>query len=525
MTHPIPPGTRDVLPEEMRELRAIGDRMRAAYEDAGYGEIHTPALEYEEVLLRGDERAAGARYRTFDDQGAVLALRSDMTIPVARVVATRYADAEPPLRFSYVARAWRATDRGVGEPREFLQAGIELIGVPGVEGEAEVVALTIAALDAAGLRRHRVGVGDGALYRGLLSSFGVPEEAHLPMLEALSRRDLVDLEHQVEALGLDDSDRDLLVRLPQLRGGPEVLEDAPGVGGLRSLHEQLEARGVADRVIFDLGLVRELGYYTGAVFEVYDPAVGFTLGGGGRYDNLIGKFGRELPACGLAVDVQRRASRAGRGGGALVSDRVTIAVPRGALFGGTLDLLDGLGMDTSEVRSNDRKLLFADIGVVTMRPSDVPTYVEHGSADIGITGKDVLLEQSERKVYELLDLGYGECEMVVAAPDTGDPIGDALRRLGRVRIATKYPRVAGAHFAETGRQAEIVEVKGSVELAPLTGLVDGIVDLTATGKTLAENNLKVFERITTSTARLIANPVSHKLKATEIDAILERLRR
>src|SRR3954452_6865518 len=173
----IPPGTRDVLPEEMRELRAIGDRMRAAYEDAGYGEIHTPALEYEEVLLRGDERAAGARYRSFDDQGAVLALRSDMTIPIARVVATRYAEAEPPLRFSSVARAWRAADRGVGEPREFLQAGIELFGVPGAEGEAEVIALTIEALTAAGLARHRVGVGDGALYRGLLDSLGVAEEA------------------------------------------------------------------------------------------------------------------------------------------------------------------------------------------------------------------------------------------------------------------------------------------------------------------------------------------------------------
>jgi ATP phosphoribosyltransferase regulatory subunit len=294
-----------VLPDEMRELRAIGDRMRAAFEDAGYGEIHTPALEYEEVLLRGDERAAGARYRSFDEQGAVLALRSDMTIPIARVVATRYAEAEPPLRFSYVARAWRATDRGVGEPREFLQAGIELIGVPVAEGEAEVIALTIDALTAAGLGRHRVGVGDGALYRTLLGSLGVPEEAHLPMLEALSRRDLVDLEHQVDALGLSASDRDLLVRLPQLRGGPDVLREAPGVVGLQDLYEQLERRGVADRVIFDLGLVRELGYYTGPVFEVYDPAVGFTLGGGGRYDSLIGRFGRELPACGLAVDVQR----------------------------------------------------------------------------------------------------------------------------------------------------------------------------------------------------------------------------
>src|ERR687898_820602 len=261
MNFPIPPGTRDVLPEEMRELRAIGDRIRAAFDEAGYGEIHTPVLEYEDVLRRGEERAAGARYRTFDEHGAVLALRSDMTIPIARVVATRYTDAEPPLRFSYVARAWRATDRGVGEPREFLQGGLELIGVPGAEGEAEIVALTIAALDRAGLRRHRVGVGDGALYRGLLSSVGVDDHKHLPMLEALSRRDLVDLEHQVDALGLGPEDRDLLVR--------------------------------------------ELGYYTGSVFEVYDPAVGFTLGGGGRYDELIGRFGRDLPACGLALDVQR----------------------------------------------------------------------------------------------------------------------------------------------------------------------------------------------------------------------------
>jgi len=257
------------------------------------------------VLLRGDARAAGARYRSFDEQGAVLALRSDMTIPIARVVATRYTYAKPPLRFSYLAHAWRVTDRGVGEPREFLQAGIELIGVPGADGEAEVVALTVEALNAAGLRRHRVGVGDGALYRGLLSSFGVSAEAHMPLLETLSRRDLVGLEAQVSRLGLDPGQRDLLVELPQLRGGAEILSQTPGLEGLQSLHARLEERGVADRVIYDLGMVRELGYYTGSVFEVYDPAVGFTLGGGGRYDELIGRFGRDLPACGIALDVQR----------------------------------------------------------------------------------------------------------------------------------------------------------------------------------------------------------------------------
>ena len=204
---------------------------------------------------------------------------------------------------------------------------------------------------------------------------------------------------------------------------------------------------------------------------------------------------------------------------------LTIAVPRGALFGETLDALDAIGIATAEVRDNDRKLLFADVGVVTMRPSDVPTYVEAGAADLGITGKDVLMEQAERRVMELLDLRYGRCRMVLASVDADpDPAAEALRRLGVVRVATKYPRTAAAYFEDTGRQAEIVEVKGSVELAPLTGLVEAIVDLTATGTTLRENHLAVREEIAIATARLIANPVAHKLKARAIDDVVERLR-
>jgi ATP phosphoribosyltransferase len=191
-----------------------------------------------------------------------------------------------------------------------------------------------------------------------------------------------------------------------------------------------------------------------------------------------------------------------------------IAVPRGALFTDTLDLLDALGIDTTEVRVNDRKLLFADVGIVTMRPTDVPTYVEAGAADLGITGKDVLLA----------DLRFGRCEMVLASEAGEDRGAEALRRLGVVRIATKYPKIATDHFLATGRQAEIVEVKGSVELAPLTGLVEAIVDLTATGTTLRENGLVIREQIAVCTARLIANPVAHKLRAAEIDGLLERVR-
>src|SRR5665213_2740857 len=213
------------------------------------------------------------------------------------------------------------------------------------------------------------------------------------------------------------------------------------------------------------------------------------------------------------------------------SQGLTIAVPRGALFKDTVDLLAGLGIDTEELRENDRKLLFEEIGVITMRPSDVPTYVEAGAADLGVTGKDVLLEQAAerpgeggREVYELLDLGYGRCTMVLASKAGPDPALEALRRLGVMRVATKYPRIAARHLEETGRQAEIVEVKGSVELAPLTGMVEAIVDLTATGTTLRENNLVVREELMVCTARLIANPVAHKLKAAAIDDLLAQLR-
>ena len=205
---------------------------------------------------------------------------------------------------------------------------------------------------------------------------------------------------------------------------------------------------------------------------------------------------------------------------------LTIAVPRGALFEETLDVLDGAGVDTSELRGDSRSLIFHASGMtlVTMRPSDVPTYVEAGAADVGITGKDVLLEQADRVVYELLDLGFGRCRMVLAARTGADLLGEAQRRLGMMRIATKYPRIAEEYFESTGRQVDLIEVKGSVELAPLIGLGDGIVDLVATGRTLEENELEVREEILECTARFVANRVAHKLRAAEIDDLTAKLR-
>jgi ATP phosphoribosyltransferase regulatory subunit len=306
--HPTPSGTRDVLPDEMRELRAIEAAVTSVFAAHGYGEISTPALEYEEVLTRGDAAAADPAYKLFDEDGNVLVLRSDMTIPIARVVATRYPTAEPPLRFCYVAAAYRSVRPQRGLAREMRQAGIELVGAPGPEGTAEAIAVLGEALGAAGLENYRIGLGDAGLYRRLLDRVGVPDDARPQILHELVTRDFVGLEREVERFG-----EPALARVPQLRGGPEVLDAVPEAGQLRAVFDRLDP-SVAARVIFDLGLAHELGYYTGEVFEVYDAGLGQPLGGGGRYDDLIGRFGRDLPACGWALNVERlHLARVGEG--------------------------------------------------------------------------------------------------------------------------------------------------------------------------------------------------------------------
>jgi ATP phosphoribosyltransferase regulatory subunit len=313
MVDRIPSGTRDVLPDEMRELRAMTDRIRNVFESAGYGELYTPALEFEGTFAQEDRRHASPAthpaYRLFDEQGNVLVLRPDMTLPIARVVATRYAHAEPPLRFCYFAHAYRGVRPQRGQSRELLQAGVELIGAPGPEGTAEALSVLCAALDAAGLETYRVGMGDASLYPELLGSLGVSEEPAERILTALARGNFVDVETEIRALGLAEADTELLLKVPRIRGGAEVLSDLPdrleaAAAGMQALHQLLRP-AVAERIIFDLGLVRSLGYYTGAVFQVYDPAYGVPIGSGGRYDELLAAFGRPLPAVGFALNVER----------------------------------------------------------------------------------------------------------------------------------------------------------------------------------------------------------------------------
>lgn len=303
-----PAGTRDVLPDEMRELRAISRAIVDVLEEAGYGEVRAPALESE-----GGSFAEGlvptSPYRLVDGNGETLVLRSDMTVPIARIAATRYASVQPPLRFSYLARAWRRIERGSGEAREFMQAGAELLGQQPTLAEAEVLGVLARVLDAAGLRDWRICVGDSGLVSRLLESAGADQGVSAAVARALTDADFVALDAvlsgvdggaAVAAIARKRIDAD------ELAGTARGLADQVGADALGPLEQLVGALPdeLRTRTIVDFGLSPRIGYYGGLVFEVYDPSFGRPIGSGGRYDRLMEAAGRPMTAVGFSLDVE-----------------------------------------------------------------------------------------------------------------------------------------------------------------------------------------------------------------------------
>lgn len=302
-TVPVPTGTRDVLPEEMAELREISASVLSVFSSAGYGEVATPALEYERTARLGAAESADAAYRVPDKDGQILTLRYDSTVPIARLAATRYADVDPPLRFCYLQHVYRPVEPKRAQSREFLQIGMELLGLQAPDGDAEAIELLCKVLESAGLKDFSIAVGDVGFFREKLAAAGIDEAGQASVLNELQTRDLVGLRREL-ADAANESASTALAEIAGARGGRELLE-REGADRLLALDDQLVAKGVGDRVIYDLGLVRSLSYYTGTVLEVYAPSSGFALGGGGRYDDLVGRFGRELAAFGFALNMER----------------------------------------------------------------------------------------------------------------------------------------------------------------------------------------------------------------------------
>jgi ATP phosphoribosyltransferase len=537
-----PSGFSDWLPGAAAARRALTAALVTTFEASGFDLIDTPIAEYADTIDRGlGGDAADQLFRFMDADGRLLALVGERTVSVARTVATQLRRGPFPMRVCYAGPVMRNRALLGGRRREAMQAGCELVGDADLTADAECIAVAVAALDSASVPGVQVDVGHAGFLPALLAGAGLDTTGESAVRSALVARDLVAVETALAGTPAGAAEHSLLLRFPALRGGRELLDQARtgleaerplrALDELADLWDLLCARGLSDRVQLDLGAVRDWNYYTGPTFELFSGDLGFPLGAGGRYDTLLERFGLAQPSTGFVVHVDRCHDATARGAqgrataGSARRSGLRIAVPTGALLDGACQLLRDSGVAPGlQSGSFERRLQLqaGDHEVITVRPTDVPVYVEMGACDCGIVGKDVLWE-SGRELYEIADLHFGGCRLVFAAPEGSRlAAGDWPASL---RVATKYPNAAGRWFASRGDGAELIKLHGSVELAPSAGLADGIVDVVATGSTLRANRLAEIATLGASTARLVVNVASMKTRSVAITELAGALRR
>ena len=525
-----------MLPEEALWREQISSAVGACFAQAGYLPVETPLLEMSD-LLQDSDAASDVAFRLFDSDGALLMARPDVTLPVARMVATRLRGCEAPLRLRYNAPVLRECDALTGQPRQLTQLGVELIGAEGLEADAEILLLMARALEAAGLEGYAIVMGSVRPLDVLLARSGMPDEWCQRARALCQRCDLIGLAELVGGASMLDGDvAQALLGLPRIRGGAEAVERARRliepcgcVGDCRldevaELFGRAQAAGLAGDVTVDFSVMGSFGYYTGMVLEAYLPRLGAQLGAGGRYDRMFERYGEARPAAGFSLSldcIQTALERTTD----VAARPLRVAVSKGSLFPGAIKLFQDAGLDIGNLEEPGRQLIIRakDVEYIIVRPTDAPAFVAFGGADCGICGRDSLIE-ADMGVLELADLRFGACHFVVAEPaGAHEKSQENYRRLGSVRVATKYPRITRQYFARVGMEADVLKFHGNIELAPLVGMADCIVDITATGTTLRENNLVVVDDVLDCTARFFANPASARTdpRVFELAARLE----
>lgn len=546
-----PWGFRDIMPEEAQARETIADTIKACFRAHGYLPVETPLLE-DKAALEGGGRVADTPFTLFDDDGRLLVVRPDNTLSIVRLVSSRLRSAALPLRLRYEAPVVRHQARFAGANRQFTQLGFELIGAGGAAGDVEMVALAAEVLRALNLPVWKIVCGSARPFIELLNRCDDVRLAQ-DALALIHANDLVGLDARVAAASMAPEVAHAICLLPRLHGGPEVLDrvdellSAAGVDDqatdeLRALVDGLTAtdRTLLPELSFDFSIMNSFDYYTGLVFKAYAGNLSDPVGSGGRYDAIFdGVFDGvpHVPAAGFAFSLERLETAlqvAGERAEACTGEPsqtpgvelpaspekapLRIAVPKGSLNPGTIDVLERAGLDVSGLRNPGRRLIIpardthagadamGDVEFVIVRATDAPAFVACGGADCGFCGRDSLIE-ANLDLLQLVDLGYGACRFIEAEPaGRADATKQAYARRGVLRVATKYPRIAAEWYARRGIVADIVALHGNIELGPIVGMTDRIVDITATGTTLRENNLVITGEIMTCTARFFVNP-------------------
>mgnify|MGYP004721579499 FL=1 len=505
--------------------------LRALYEAAGCRKYHMGRFEEYGLYQENRSFLSSEQVITFTDlDGRLLALKPDVTLSIAKTAQPAPGET---LRYYYHENVYRPSAES-HTFKEISQMGLEMLGAVGEAQVQQAVCLAARSLDALGADWVLEVSHMGYLF-GLFDALGVPDAARAKLLEKLREKNAHELRAAAGAAGLADAAADILCSVLSLCGSyADTLAKAAALcrnDAMRAAVAELEALAVplekAGGVIrLDMTLAGEMEYYNGLVFQGYLKALPRPLLKGGRYDLLMQKFTPGAGAIGFAVylDELDRLSAPLPPVQKNSTDRVmlNVALPKGRLGDKVYHLLAGIGYGCPEDYNATRKLVVenpeAGIRYFLVKPSDVAIYVEHGAADVGIVGKDILTEASA-DVYELLDTGLGKCRMCVAAP--ADYQDDPSRP---VRVATKFVSIAKSYYASMGRDIDIIKLNGSIELAPILGLSDVIVDIVETGTTLRENGLKVVTEFMPISARFIANKASYQFKHAEMDTMLEKLR-
>lgn len=529
-----PEGTRDLLFASCRALRSTENAIRETLERKGYSEIITPAVEYYDVFAQANpELDQESMLKIVDKSGRICVARPDNTTPIARIAATRLDDAALPVRLYYSQKVFRSVSGDHGHKGEFLQIGAELIGADGLHADLDILSAAFEALRSTGADNFRIELGHAEIYKALIEALGVDAAAAESIRRLIENKSFAALGDVLAPFG-SKPEAKALYAMPQLFGGVEVLDEVEVLTGnvrvlgaisyLRRLYKALDEAGFGGMVMIDLGLVHEMDYYTGIMFRGYCGGAGAAILSGGRYNALCAKFGKDMPAGGFGIDVESVAeSLTGKGAEtAPCRDSVRIALTKGRLEKKTLALLKASGYDISELEAGSRKLIFTlpdtNIEIVLAKAADVITYVEHGVCDMGVVGKDTIMEKGG-SFYEMVDLGFGKCRFALATKKGKQVYGSYKTPV----IATKYPNVTRSFFARKNMDVETIKIEGSVELAPLLELADAIVDIVETGSTLKENGLEVIEDVAPISARVIVNLASAKMKKATIEKVIAEL--
>lgn len=533
-----PDGVRDLYNDAYKKKLDIQNKLLQVFAEYGCLDIQTPTFEYFDVFSNQiGTTPSKDLFKFFDTEGNTVVLRPDFTPSIARCVAKYFEPEEEPVKLCYMGNTFINSSNYQGRLKETTQCGVEFIGDGSAAADAQMLAMVVDCIKAIGIDDFQISVGHAGFFDALLDAANMRRKQANTLRGFLDNKNFLGVEAFVEALEIEEALKNLFLLLADFDITDEDLANAKiwadtypkvakAIASLEELNANLKAKGIEKYVSFELGMISNYEYYTGIIFAGYTYGLGEPIVKGGRYDTLLSNFDKDAPAIGFAfvVDQLLTATSAKK---QVIEDRyLTFALGKGRLAKKTLQLFEKIGITCEEIFDpNTRKLIFVNeelkLRFFLSKGPDVPTYVEHGAADIGIVGKDTILEEG-RNIYEVLDLGFGNCRMCICGPESAKEL---LKHQEQIRVATKYPEIAKDYFYNEKHQTvEIIKLNGSIELAPIVGLSDVICDIVETGATLRENGLDVLEEVCPLSARMVVNEVSMKMENERITKLIRDLK-